>query len=260
MCAAMKSRLGWLAIAASLASGAAGQNQNPVTLKGTGYVNDGEVHILPVRGNVFMLVGAGANITLSVGSEGVLMVDSGSGAMSDKVLAAIAKITLDVDTKGLPNVNATPIKPVRVIIDTSDDPDHVGGTAAMAKAGKTFTGGNVVGDNPDKGSEAEVYAHENVLLRMSKTPPAGQPAIPYEMFPNDTYTVDAMYLSHFFNGEGVQIIPSGRGAHGWGHHGVVPGFRCPEHRRHFYHNRLSRDRSGARRPHSGSDRWIESYP
>src|SRR5579872_3544386 len=99
----MKSRLGWLALAVSFVPGAGAQNQNPVTLKGTGYVNDGDVHILPVRGNVFMVVGEGANITLSVGSEGVLMVDSGSGALNDKLLAAINRITLDVNTRGMPN-------------------------------------------------------------------------------------------------------------------------------------------------------------
>jgi glyoxylase-like metal-dependent hydrolase (beta-lactamase superfamily II) len=172
----------------------------------------GEIHILPVRGNIFMLVGAGANITLSVGSEGVLAVDSGAAGMTDKVVAAIKDMTQRVDTKGLPLPNVAPIKPVRIIIDTSDDPDHVGGNAALAKAGRTFTGGNVVGNEPDIGSEAQIYAEENVLMRMTAKPPAGQEAIPYEDFPTDTYTVDSMYLSHFFNGEGVQLFHQS-GAH-----------------------------------------------
>src|SRR6267142_5555977 len=47
------------------------------------------VRVLPVRGNIYVLMGAGANITMSVGLDGVLLVDSGSAAMSDQVLAAV---------------------------------------------------------------------------------------------------------------------------------------------------------------------------
>ena len=35
-----------------------------------------EIHVLPVQGNVYMLVGAGGNITLQVGNDGVLLVDT----------------------------------------------------------------------------------------------------------------------------------------------------------------------------------------
>src|SRR5215216_3173056 len=50
------------------------------------------VKVLPVRGNVYVLMGGGANITLSVGLDGVLMVDSGSADMTDHVLAAIRAV------------------------------------------------------------------------------------------------------------------------------------------------------------------------
>lgn len=171
-----------------------------------------DVHVLEVRGNIFMLVGAGANITLSVGPEGVLMVDSGTAAMSAKVMAAISRISEQVATKGLPLANSAPYKPIRIIIDTSDDPDHAGGNGAAAKAGRTFTGGNVIGNEPDIGSEAQIYAHENILRRMTAPPKAGSPAAKYEDFPTDTYTVDQMYLSHYFNGEAVQLFHQA-GAH-----------------------------------------------
>jgi cyclase len=186
--------------------------QNPVTTVGTGLVNDGQVHILPVRGNVFMLVGAGGNITLSAGSEGVLMVDTGNGKMNDKILAAIQEVTRTVDTKGLPNINVAPIKPIRIIIDTSDDPDHVDGNGAMSKAGHDFTGGNATGAIATLTDTAQVYSHEEALLRMSKPPAAGQPKIPFELTPTDTYTGAQMYLSHFFNGEGVLLVHP-EGAH-----------------------------------------------
>ena len=45
--------------------------------------------MLPVRGNVYMLVGAGSNITVSVGRDGALLVDSGSGEMAEQVVAAV---------------------------------------------------------------------------------------------------------------------------------------------------------------------------
>src|SRR4029077_5538694 len=53
---------------------------------------DGEIHVVPVQGNVYMLVGAGGNIAVQIGDEGVLVVDTGLVAMSDKVLAAIKKL------------------------------------------------------------------------------------------------------------------------------------------------------------------------
>lgn len=165
-----------------------------------------DVHVLQVRGNVFVLVGAGANITLSVGPEGVMMVDTGLAPMSAKVLAAINQISEQVATKGLPLANSAPYKPVRIVVDTSDDPDHAGGNGAAAKAGRTFTGGNVVGNEPDIGSEAQIYAHENILRRMSSPQKPGATAVKYEDFPTDTYTVDQMYLSHYFNGEAVQFF------------------------------------------------------
>ncbi len=62
-----------------------------------------EVHILPVQGNISMLVGAGGNITVQTGSDGVLLVDTGLAPMSDKVLAAVRSLS---------------DKPIRYIINT----------------------------------------------------------------------------------------------------------------------------------------------
>jgi cyclase len=171
-----------------------------------------EIQVLPVRGNVFMMVGAGANITLSVGSEGVLMVDTGLAQMSAGVIAAIDRVNREVATRGLPLASSAPTKPIRLIIDTTDDPDHAGGNGAMAKAGKTFTGGNVTGNEPDIGSEAQIYAFESILMRMTAAPKTGAKPVAYEDFPTDTYTVDQMYLSHYFNGEAVQLFHQA-GAH-----------------------------------------------
>jgi len=50
-----------------------------------------ELHLLPVQGNIYMLVGAGGNITLQIGDSGVLLVDTQYAALSDKIVAAIRK-------------------------------------------------------------------------------------------------------------------------------------------------------------------------
>src|SRR5437016_5096203 len=87
--------------------------------------NDGQVHIWPVHGNVYLLAGAGGNITLSVGKDGVLMVDAGNGQMTDKVVAAIQQFTKQRDPIG-------PALPVRFLINTCVDADQTGGNLKMA--------------------------------------------------------------------------------------------------------------------------------
>jgi cyclase len=148
-----------------------------------------ELHVLPVQGNVYMLVGAGGNITLQIGKEGVLLVDTGLAQNSDKILAEIRKLT---------------DRPIRYIVNTHVHPDHTGGNAAIAKAGITVTGGNVAGNLQDAGEGAAVIAHQTVLDRMSAPPAANQPAIPFAALPTDTYITKEKHM--FFNGEGIEII------------------------------------------------------
>ena len=148
-----------------------------------------EVHILPVQGNVYMLVGAGGNITVQAGDDGVLFVDAGVAQMSDKVLAATRSIS---------------DKPIRYIINTHMHPDHTGGNEAIAKAGITIAGGNVVGDiGASAGNQATILAFQSVLDRMSA--PTGQQApTPEGAWPTETYTTPERKL--FFNNEGIEII------------------------------------------------------
>jgi cyclase len=155
----------------------------------------GEIHVVPVQGNVYMLVGAGGNITLQVGKEGVLIVDTGLAQMSDKVLAAIRQLS---------------DKPIRYIINTHIHPDHVGGNEKIGPAGSTIAGGNVVGNiGESAGKGATIIAHESVLNRMS-APTGSQPSLPFVAWPTDTYANDEKDL--FFNGEGIQILHQ-RAAH-----------------------------------------------
>jgi cyclase len=148
-----------------------------------------EVHILPVQGNIYMLVGAGGNITVQTGNDGVLLVDTGLAANADKVLAAVRSLS---------------DKPIHYIINTHVHADHVGGNEAIARSGTTIAGGNVVGDIGSSASnQATIIAFQTVADRMS-TPAAGAPATPAGALPTDTYTTPERKI--FFDNEGVEMI------------------------------------------------------
>jgi len=173
--------LSWLAGAGTIAWSAAPAPANPAAAA--------EVHILPVQGNISMLVGAGGNITVQTGRDGILLVDTGLAPMSDKVLAAVRSLS---------------DKTIRYIIDTHVHADHVGGNEAISKSGRTIAGGNVVGDiGTSASSQATIFAFQTVLDRMSSSS-AGSPAAPQGAWPTDTYTTPERKI--FFNDEGVEMI------------------------------------------------------
>jgi len=151
--------------------------------------NDGQVHVLHVQGNVYMLVGAGGNITLQVGDMGVLMVDTGLADTADKVIAAIEKLS--------------PHKPLQYIINTHVHPDHTGGNIKLHDFGVTITGANVTGDIADASKGAAIIAHQNVLDRMS-APTGEKSPFPADAWPTDTFLGDRKVM--FFNDEPVQIL------------------------------------------------------
>jgi glyoxylase-like metal-dependent hydrolase (beta-lactamase superfamily II) len=75
--------------------------------------NDRSVRALPVRENIYMIVGAGANITAQIGKDGILIVDSGSGAATNEKVRSL--------------VRQLSTKPVHYVINTSSRSDHSGG-------------------------------------------------------------------------------------------------------------------------------------
>jgi len=146
-----------------------------------------EVHTLHVQGNVYMLVttgAAGGNVTLQVGDDGVLLVDTSVPSVTSQLVAEIRKLS---------------DKPIRYVINTHVHADHVGGNEAIAKMGSTIAGGNV---GVGAGEGAGVIAHENVMTRMSA--PTGTTApMPFAAWPTDTFFTAKKEL--FFNGEAIEI-------------------------------------------------------
>ena len=137
----------------------------------------GDIKVFHVQGNVYMLVGAGANVAVQIGDEGVVVVDTGATPTREKVLAAIRQLST---------------KPIRWIVNTHADPDHTGGNETISQAGMTVNG------NP-----AAIVAHERVLARMSD---AGRPSTewPLNTFFEETrdfyFNGEAIFLYHFPGG------------------------------------------------------------
>jgi glyoxylase-like metal-dependent hydrolase (beta-lactamase superfamily II) len=138
--------------------------------------DSGGLDLVQVRPNFYMIAGAGGNIGVQLGVDGVVLVDAGSGGASDRVLAAIRNLTR---------------LPIRYIINTGADTDHVGGNGNLAKAGLTiFT--NALGDATFRsamtnGGAASILAHDSVLNRMSA--PTGKTSA----FPTDAWPTEAFY-------------------------------------------------------------------
>ena len=140
------------------------------------------LEILPVQGNVSVIVGPGGNTTVQIGSEGPLVVDAQPAALSAAVLEAIRSLTP---------------QPIRHIVCTSGDEQASGGAGALSKAGRYV---RVIDSIDPRGSDtrASIIAHLNVLSRMSAA------KAPTDIWPTDTYFTAQWTL--FSNGEAVRLV------------------------------------------------------
>src|SRR6202453_3218612 len=116
----------------------------------------------PVQGNVYVLMGDGGNITVQVGKDGVMLVDTGFAPLAPKAMAEIRKLSDG---------------PIRWIVNTHVHADHTDGNAEMAKLG--MTGESI--------APPRIVAQSNVLNRMTGPQPGNGPKIPEEAWPNDEY-------------------------------------------------------------------------
>jgi cyclase len=134
-----------------------------------------EVKVIPAAGNIYMLEGAGGNIGVSAGSDGILIVDDQYAPLAEKIRAA------------LKSLNAGQGGKLKFVLNTHWHGDHTGNNA-------TF------------GPEAPIIAQENVRKRLS----TGQrvmgndvPASPAEALPVITFQES---VSVHFNGEEIRVI------------------------------------------------------
>ena len=134
-----------------------------------------EVKAEKMAGGVYMLTGAGGNIGVSAGPDGVFLIDDQYAPLTDRIRAAVATVS---------------DKPVRFVLNTHWQGDHVGGNENLGKTG------------------AVIFAHENVRKRMSteqfiklfdsKVPPSPAGALPLVTF------IDA--VSFHVNGDDIDAF------------------------------------------------------
>lgn len=139
------------------------------------------LEVLDVRPTFFVLAGAGANIGVQVGDDGVVVVDTGTTADAAATLAAIKKISP---------------KPIRYVIDTGPDVDHVGGNEALAKAGELLLTGNSGRPRDPAELVAPIVSVDGVVRHMAAFPGAAWPTETFH------YPRKAIYL----NGEAIEVL------------------------------------------------------
>jgi cyclase len=141
----------------------------------------GEVGVLPVQGNVYLLNLGDTNIVAQVGNDGILLVDTGPAEWSDRVLRTLRERFGN--------------KPIRFIINTSVHPESAAGNAALVKGSGATGGGG--------GGATRVIAHENTLNRMNGSI-QGEKELPLEMLPTSTFFTKKKEI--YFNGEPIEIL------------------------------------------------------
>src|SRR5437764_8459869 len=115
---------------------------------------DSGLEAVKVRKNFYMIAGAGGNIGVQIGSDGIVLVNTGAAGTSDKVLATLKTLT-DL--------------PIRYIINIDAGPDFVAGNEKLARAGFTiFTNALGGGAGLPNGGGASILSHDSVLRVMSQ--------------------------------------------------------------------------------------------
>jgi glyoxylase-like metal-dependent hydrolase (beta-lactamase superfamily II) len=142
--------------------------------------------VVKVRKNFYMIAGAGGNIGVQVGSDGIVLVNTGTAAATDQVLAALKKIS-DL--------------PTRYIINADAGADFVGGNEKLAKAGYTiFTNALGGGAGLPNGGGASILSHDSVLRVMS----TGKAPYASGAWPNEAFFTPRKAIR--MNDEGIEIL------------------------------------------------------
>ena len=147
--------------------------------------HDGEIHVLPVSANVYMLLGDGGNIVVETGDQGPFVVDTGAGQLSAKVIEAIRKLSP---------------KPIQFIANTSFLPDRSGGNVKLRASGRdpSLDGSFFSFQFTDAGVGATIIAHQNVETRMTEA------NLDAAGWPSDTFVNDRRRKFH--NGNAIEMF------------------------------------------------------
>lgn len=139
-----------------------------------------------IQGTLFLITGAGANITLSAGADGLLMVDSGDGKSIEGVVEAISRMPAFLELTGTKKPGPAPIEQLRYVVNTSALEEHSGGNAALSR---------LAGAPP-----LQIFGHENALNRVAeeREGKGDEPTL--------TFFGRRMAISRFFNGEAVELV------------------------------------------------------
>jgi cyclase len=147
------------------------------------------VQLLQVRPNLYMLSAGGANVTVQLGRNGVLLVDAPAPEVGQRALDELAKLST---------------APIRYVVSTSDAREHIAGNEHVAArreaAGASLQG---PGSNPVLLGSAQgmtILAHENVLNRLTR---ATATAVPRSVLPTSEYFEPTKDFS--FNGEAIIV-------------------------------------------------------
>jgi glyoxylase-like metal-dependent hydrolase (beta-lactamase superfamily II) len=150
--------------------------------------SQGDLELMQVAESFFVIAGAGSNIGVQVGEDGVVLVDSGRAGAEERVLALVRSLTS---------------RPIRFIINTSADADHVAGNEALSKAGASVVSPANAFNAIFSTGQAQIISHEAVLARMG-APTGATPAFPSGAWPTSTYADRQKVM--WINDEGIQVM------------------------------------------------------
>ena len=126
--------------------------------------SDIEIETIQAGDGIYMLTGKGGNLGISIGADGVFLIDDQFAPLTEKIQSAIAKLS---------------DKPIRFILNTHWHPDHSGGNENLGKAGATL----VAHDNVRKRLSVDNVI-EMFQMQAPAMPKAGLPVITF----NDAMT------------------------------------------------------------------------
>jgi glyoxylase-like metal-dependent hydrolase (beta-lactamase superfamily II) len=153
--------------------------------------------VLPVHGQVSLIAGAGGHVAVQVGPEGVLVVNTGAPGTADALLGVVRSLSK---------------RPITYVVNTTPYPEYYSGNQTLSAAGRnpavplTNLGGRGAALDSLTALSTEniapVIAHERMMRRLD-SPARGEPEVPIELWPTNTFFTDKKTLS--FNDEAIEL-------------------------------------------------------